>query len=70
MTIATPEMRSILFALSAGMLMFALSVRDVTLVSSKYGRILTAIRDAEMRVMFLGYNPLWYKLFIWVRLQP
>jgi len=26
---------------------------------------LTAIRDAESRVMFSGYNPLWYKLFIW-----
>ena len=35
------------------------------LVQSKLGRVLTAIRDAESRVMFSGYNPLWYKLFIW-----
>jgi urea transport system permease protein len=34
-------------------------------VQSKFGRVLTAIRDAESRVMFSGYNPLWYKLFIW-----
>jgi len=35
------------------------------LVTSKFGRVLTAIRDAESRVMFIGYNPLWYKLFVW-----
>jgi len=28
-------------------------------------RVLTAIRDAESRVMFIGYNPLWFKLFVW-----
>ena len=28
------------------------------LVKSKFGRVLTAIRDAESRVMFIGYNPL------------
>ena len=27
--------------------------------------MLTAIRDAESRVMFRGYNPLSYKLFVW-----
>jgi len=36
------------------------------LVRSKYGRVLQAIRDAETRVMFSGYNPLGYKLTIWV----
>ena len=35
------------------------------IVTSKFGRVLHAIRDAESRVMFSGYNPLWYKLFIW-----
>jgi urea transport system permease protein len=35
------------------------------LVTSKLGRVLTAIRDAESRVMFSGYNPVNYKLFIW-----
>ncbi|MBF0481328.1 MAG: urea ABC transporter permease subunit UrtC [Desulfovibrionaceae bacterium] len=32
---------------------------------SKLGRVLIAIRDAESRVMFSGYDPLRYKLFVW-----
>ena len=62
--IHTPGMRATLFALSAATLlgMFLLSRAIVT---SKLGRVLTAIRDAESRVMFCGYNPLHYKLFIW-----
>ena len=36
------------------------------LVQSKFGRVLQAIRDAESRVMFSGYNPVVYKLTIWV----
>jgi urea transport system permease protein len=35
------------------------------LVTCKFGRILTAIRDAESRVMFCGYDPLWFKLGVW-----
>jgi urea transport system permease protein len=35
------------------------------LVGTKYGRVLQAIRDAESRVMFTGYNPVAYKLSIW-----
>jgi len=35
------------------------------LVNTKFGRVLQAIRDAENRVMFCGYNPLAYKLAIW-----
>lgn len=62
--ITTPEMRVTLFALSALTLM-AVLVLARYLVTSKFGRVLTAIRDAETRVMFIGYNPLWYKLFIW-----
>jgi len=34
-------------------------------VHSKYGRVLQAIRDAETRVMFSGYDPVAYKLSIW-----
>ena len=62
--ITTPEMRVTLFALSAFTLM-AVLVLGRYLVTSKFGRVLTAIRDAETRVMFIGYNPLGYKLFIW-----
>lgn len=35
------------------------------IVKSKLGRALTAIRDAEGRIMFCGYDPLNYKLFVW-----
>ena len=35
------------------------------LVASKFGRVLQAVRDAETRVMFSGYNPIGYKLTIW-----
>ena len=35
------------------------------MIQPPFGRVLTAIRDAESRVMFLGYNPLHYKLAIW-----
>ena len=62
--ITTPQMRVTLFGLSALMLMGALLLGRY-LTSSKFGRVLTAIRDAESRVMFIGYNPLDYKLFIW-----
>ena len=62
--ITSPEMRATLFALSALMLMLTL-LAGRYLVTSKFGRVLTAIRDAESRVMFIGYNPLHYKLFIW-----
>jgi urea transport system permease protein len=32
---------------------------------AKFGRVLQAVRDAETRVMFSGYNPIGYKLTIW-----
>ncbi|MFM2419501.1 MAG: urea transporter permease subunit UrtC [Pseudomonadota bacterium] len=32
---------------------------------SKAGRVLLAIRDAETKVMFCGYDPRSYKLFVW-----
>ena len=62
--IATPQMRVTLFALTGCVLVgFYLMARAI--VNSKYGRVLQAIRDAESRVMFTGYNPLAYKLSIW-----
>ncbi|CAK9884963.1 MAG: hypothetical protein XXXJIFNMEKO3_01355 [Candidatus Erwinia impunctatus] len=36
------------------------------LARSKFGRVLTAVRDAENRLMFCGYDPRGFKLFIWV----
>jgi urea transport system permease protein len=62
--ITTPEMRMSLFAITGVTLICTLLLARY-IVTSKLGRVLTAIRDAESRVMFSGYNPLWYKLFIW-----
>ncbi|MGA0569806.1 urea ABC transporter permease subunit UrtC [Variovorax sp. VNK109] len=62
--IATPNMRMFLFVLTGVVLLgFFLFAR--WLVQSKFGRVLQAIRDAESRVMFSGYNPVAYKLTIW-----
>jgi len=62
--ITTPEMRVALFALSAALLVACLVLARY-LVASRFGRVLAAIRDAESRVMFIGYDPLHYKLFVW-----
>jgi urea transport system permease protein len=35
------------------------------LVTSKFGKVLVAIRDAESRTRFLGYRVESYKLFVW-----
>ena len=35
------------------------------IVRSKLGRVLTAIRDEEGRVLFTGYDTLQHKLFVW-----
>jgi urea transport system permease protein len=65
MPIATEGMRMTLFVMTGGtLLLFFLLSR--WLIASKFGRVLQAIRDAETRVMFSGYNPLPYKLTIWV----
>nr|WP_068172150.1 urea ABC transporter permease subunit UrtC [Hydrogenophaga taeniospiralis] len=62
--IATQNMRMTLFVLTGFTLLgFFLWAR--WLVGSKFGRVLQAVRDAESRVMFCGYNPLPYKLTIW-----
>ncbi len=62
--IQTPEMRMTLFVITGIVLMGTLLLAR-WLVTSKFGRVLTAIRDAESRVMFSGYDPLWFKLAIW-----
>ena len=62
--ITTPGMRVALCVLS-GLVLIAFFVMARAVVTSKYGRVLQAIRDAETRVMFTGYNPVAYKLSIW-----
>jgi len=63
--IATPSTRMVLFVLT-GLVLLGFFLFARWLVTSKFGRVLQAIRDAETRVMFSGYNPIGYKLTIWV----
>jgi urea transport system permease protein len=62
--IATPSMRVALCVIS-GLVLIGFYLIARYIVRSKYGRVLQAIRDAESRVLFTGYNTLWYKLSIW-----
>ena len=62
--IATPTLRMTLFVLT-GLTLLGFYLLAKWLIASKFGRVLQAIRDAETRVMFSGYNPVGYKLTIW-----
>jgi len=62
--VTAPQTRVVLFAVTGAALLAALLLGR-WLVTSKFGRVLAAIRDAETRIMFCGYNTLHYKLFIW-----
>jgi len=62
--LATPGMRMTLFVIT-GLTLLGFYLLARWIVASKFGRVLQAIRDAESRVMFCGYNPLPYKLAIW-----
>ena len=62
--LATPGMRAALCTAS-GLTLVAFLFMSRAIVASKYGRVLQAIRDAEARVMFSGYDPIAYKLSIW-----
>jgi urea transport system permease protein len=62
--IATPQTRMTLFVLT-GLTLLGFFLLARWLVASKFGRVLQAIRDAESRVMFSGYNPIGFKLTIW-----
>lgn len=62
--LATPSMRMTLFVMT-GVTLLAFYLGARWLVRSKFGRVLQAVRDAESRLMFCGYNPLPYKLTIW-----
>jgi urea transport system permease protein len=62
--IAEPGTRATLFAIT-GLYLAGVLLLSRAIMRSKLGRVLTAIRDSENRLMFSGYNPLWYKLSIW-----
>ena len=62
--LGTPGMR-VLLCVVTGLVLIGFFLMARAIVQSKYGRVLQAIRDAETRVMFTGYNPVAYKLSIW-----
>jgi urea transport system permease protein len=63
-SITSAQTRMVLFALTGAALLGTL-VLARWIVTSRYGRVLAAIRDAEARVMFCGYDTVRYKLFVW-----
>jgi urea transport system permease protein len=65
MPLNTGEARAVLYlaALASLVLCFLASA---AMTRTKFGRVLTAIRDAESRVRFLGYDTLRHKLFVFV----
>src|SRR5690606_7930363 len=63
-SISAPATRAALFLATVALLVGSLLL-GWRLARSKFGRVLTALRDAENRLMFCGYDPRGYKLFIW-----
>ncbi|MGC0985652.1 urea ABC transporter permease subunit UrtC [Pantoea agglomerans] len=53
-----------LFIATVLLLLLSLAI-GFALARSKFGRVLTAVRDAENRLMFCGYDPRGFKLFVW-----
>jgi urea transport system permease protein len=64
-SIQAPGTRAALFALSALALAGSFLIARA-IVTSKLGKVLIAIRDAESRTRFLGYRVEHYKLFVFV----
>lgn len=63
-SLTNPHTKLALFVITGVVLLLTLLLCRYIVVS-RLGRVLAAIRDAEARVMFSGYNPLHFKLFIW-----
>jgi len=63
-SITAPSTKAVLYLVTLAFLLGALLLCR-WIVSSKLGRVLQAVRDSESRLMFIGYNPLWFKLFVW-----
>src|SRR5690606_26386453 len=63
-SLSDPATKLGLYTLSATFLV-ATYVACRYIVTGRLGRILRAIRDHEGKVMFTGYSPLKYKLFVW-----
>ncbi|RAI59145.1 urea ABC transporter permease subunit UrtC [Roseicella frigidaeris] len=65
MPLNTPTARSALFYASLALLVLSYAICS-RITQSKLGRVLVAIRDAESRVRFLGYDVTQHKLFVFV----
>ena len=63
--IQAAETRATLFALSCIALALGFIICR-TVISSKFGKVIVSIRDAESRTRFLGYRVENYKLFVFV----
>jgi len=63
-TITAPETKAALYLVTLAALFGALLLCRA-IVTSKLGRVIQGVRDAESRLMFIGYDPLWFKLFVW-----
>ena len=63
-SLADPATRVTLFAITGLALILTLLLCRYVVIS-KFGRVLAALRDAESRTMFSGYNTRDYKLFAW-----
>jgi len=62
-TVTSPETRAALFMVTGATLLGTLLLAR-WIVTSKLGRVLTAIRDAESRASFCGYNTVHYKVAV------
>lgn len=63
-SIQEPSTRLALFVAS-GIALLGAYLLCRFIIRSKLGRVLAAIRDAEDKVLFSGYDSLQYKLFVW-----
>lgn len=63
--LAAVQTKVLLYSITAGTLIGTyLLCRFI--VTSKLGRVMTALRDAELKTRFCGYESTNYKLFVWV----
>ena len=63
-TITAPSTKAVLYWITLAVLV-GVVIGCRTMMATRYGRALQAIRDSEPRMMFLGYNPLGFKLVVW-----
>ena len=64
MPITATGTRIWLFIATVLLLLASLGI-GFALARSKFGRVLTAVRDAENRLVFCGYDPKGFKLLVW-----